>query len=111
MMIIIIMALQSQEKINNYIITFQLQKITYNGTEGFFIPFTGYQQLLLLLNDYVYYQELVIIKDNRIKELQNLELLNYKLKTGLGISISFNIGVSLLAISLGILTYNLAKLN
>lgn len=95
------------ERVDNYIITFQLQKINYVGVDGYFIPFEGFKQLRLVLNDYIYYQDLVIIKDDRIKYLEKLELTNFKLKTGLAVSISFNVGISLVTLGLGLLLYNL----
>ena len=111
-MIILIMASQSQEKnqdkLNNYILTFQLQKTTVNGVDGFFIPFEGYKQLLLYMNDYIYYQNLVIIKDDRIKQLEKFELTNFKLKTALGVAIAFDIGSLFLCAGLGVMCYNLA---
>jgi hypothetical protein len=96
------------ERANNIIITFQVQKITYNGIDGFFIPLIGYKQLVLIINDYLYMQDLIVLKDNRIKKLEYLELANFKLKTGLGIAISFDVGTTLLAAGLGLLCYNLA---
>jgi hypothetical protein len=105
------MGLQSNEnveKVDNIITTFQLQKITYNGVDGFFMPFTGFKQMRIILNDYVYMQDLISLKEERIQQLEKYEIMNFKLKTGLGISISFNIGISLLAVALGFLTYNLA---
>jgi hypothetical protein len=38
-----------EERINNYIITFQAQKITHNGVEGYFIPIHGWNQLTYTL--------------------------------------------------------------
>ena len=114
MIVMIIMGLQSQEKnnyvdrVDNIIITFQMQKITYNGIDGFFLPFAGYKQMRLILNDYIYYQDLLILKEERIKQLERFEIMNFKLKTALGITISFDVGISLIAIGLGFLTYNLA---
>jgi hypothetical protein len=99
----------NDDRLNEYIVTFQLQKITYNGVEGFFIPFSGYKQVLLCLNDYIYYQDLVILKNERIKQLESLETLNFQLKTGLGVSISFNIGISLVAVGVGVLCYGLSR--
>jgi hypothetical protein len=95
------------ERANNIIVTFQVQKITYNGIDGFFIPLIGYKQLILILNDYLYLQDLIVIKNNRIKQLEGLELANFKLKTGLGIAISFDVGTTLLAAGLILLCYNL----
>ncbi len=99
-----------ESKLNNYIITLQLQKINYEGVEGFFIPFnTGYKRLLFYLNDYIYYQDLIVIKDERIKKLEKLEMKNFKVRTALGISISCNVGEILLCSALGILCWNLAR--
>jgi len=100
---------KQKERLNSYITTFQLQKITYQGVEGFFIPYSGYTQLMLDLNDYIYYQDLLTIKDEKIKQLEKLEITNFQLKTVLGITISFDVGTSLLAAALGIMCYNLAK--
>jgi hypothetical protein len=114
MIIIITMGLQSQEKdsyqdkVDNIVITFQMQKINYNGIDGWFIPFAGYKQLRLTLNDYVYCQDLIIIKDERIKQLERFEIINFRLKTALAITISFDVGTTLIAVGLGLLTYNLA---
>ena len=100
---------RSQEtRLNDYIVTFQLQKIIHNGVEGFFIPFAGYKRMLGYLNDYIYLQDLILIKDDRIKQLEHLEIINFRLKTGLGIAISFDVGSILLCAGLGILCYNLA---
>lgn len=98
----------SSQQVDNIIITFQMQKITYQGIEGFFIPFSGFKQMRIILNDYVYMQELIEIKNQRIKDLEKLEVMNFKLKTGLAIAISFDVGITLIAVGLGLLTYNLA---
>lgn len=96
-----------QEQINEYTSKLLLQRITYNGVEGYFIPFSGYQQLRFIINDYITLQELIVVKDNRIVQLERYELMNFKLKTGLGISIGFNVGEIILAVSAGMLTYTL----
>jgi len=98
----------TKEKLNNYILTFQAQKITYNGIEGFFIPIEGWNQLTITLRDYIYFQDLVLLKDERIKQLEKLELTNFKLKTALGVTIAFDVGSLFLCAGLGILCYNMA---
>lgn len=110
------MALVSQEKQNNYedqvnniIITFQMQKVTINGTQGYFIPQAGYDQMRYILNDYVYCLDVIKIKTERIQQLERLEIVNFRLKTALGITISIDVGSLFLCAGLGILTYNLAK--
>lgn len=113
MLILMTMALSSQEtieqRLNSYILTFQMQKITYNGVEGFFIPLQGHKQLVLMINDYIYCQDLLSLKDMRIKKLERLEIENFRLKTTLGITIAFDVGATLIAAGLGLLCYNIAK--
>lgn len=113
MLILMTMALSSQDtieqRLNNYILTFQMQKITYNGVEGFFIPLQGHKQLVLMINDYIYCQDLLLLKDIRIKNLERFELENFRLKTALGVTIAFDVGASLVAVGLGLLCYNIAK--
>lgn len=99
---------KTKDRLNNYILTFQAQKITYNGIEGFFIPTTGWNQLVITLRDYIYFQDLAIFKDERIQQLEKYEKNNFKLKTALGIAISFDVGSLFLCAGLGILCYNLA---
>jgi hypothetical protein len=97
------------ERVNSIILSFQAEKITYNGQEGFFISSLGWKNLYLVLNDYIYMQNLVIIKDDRIKQLEKMEVTNFKLKTALGITIAFDVGSILLASGLGVMCWNLAK--
>lgn len=99
-----------EERINSYILKLQLQKITYNGVEGFFIPLQGHKQLVLMINDYIYYQDLVKIKDERINVLEKMGIENFKLKTALGITISFDVGAVFVIAGLGMLLYNLDKM-
>jgi hypothetical protein len=88
-----------------------MQKITYNGVEGFFIPLQGHTQLVLTIRDYVYCQDSLSLKDTRIKKLERFELENFKLKTALGVTIAFDVGASLVAVGLGLLCYNIALVN
>ena len=99
---------KTKDRLNNYILTFQAQKITYNGIDGFFIPATGWNQVVITLRDYIYFQDLALLKDSRIQQLEKYEKNNFKLKTALGISISFDVGSLFLCAGLGILCYNLA---
>ena len=115
MVIIITMGLYANEKendnidrVNELIISFNIQKISFQGAEGFFIPLSGYKQLNYVLNDYIYMQDLLIKKNETIHNLQRLETINFRLKTALGISISFDVGSILLCAGLGLLCYNLA---
>jgi hypothetical protein len=98
-----------KDRMNTYIGTFQIQKITWQNQEGFFIPAAGYNQFVILLRDYIYYQDLLELKEARIKQLESLETMNFKLKTGLGISIAFDVGSLFLCAGLSLLCYNLAK--
>ena len=100
-MILTTMALSSneldqKEQLNNYLIRFQLQKITYNGIEGYFIPFEGYRQLTFILNDYIFTQmEMQIYKDQisfmKI-EIDKLQTKNKRLSYGFGITLALDIG-------------------
>ena len=99
---------KTKERLNNYILTFQAQKITYNGMVGFFIPAEGWNQLVVTLRDYIYFQDLVYLKDERIKQLEKYELINFKLKTALGVTIAFDVGSLFLCAGLSVLCYNLA---
>lgn len=96
------------DRVNDLIISFNVQKITYQGVEGFFIPLQGYKNLNYILNDYIYLQDLLIKKNETIKELHSLEIKNFRLKTALGVTISFDVGSLFLCVGLGILCYNLA---
>jgi hypothetical protein len=96
------------DRANDLIISFQIQKISFQGVEGFFIPLSGYKNLNYILNDYIYMQDLLIYKDERIAKLERLEVKNFRLKTALGVSISFDVGSLFLCAGLGILCYNLA---
>jgi hypothetical protein len=96
------------DRVNETIKTLHIQKITVQGVDGFFIPLTGHKNLLYILNDYIYLQDLLVVKDQRIAKLEKLEVKNFRLKTALGVSISFDIGSLFLCAGLGILCYNLA---
>ena len=99
--------LDRQEQINKYTSSFLLQRIVYNGVDGYFISYSGYQQLRFVINDYISLQELIVVKDNRILQLEKYEIMNFKLKTGLGISIGFNVGEVILAVSAAMLSYTI----
>lgn len=99
--------LENKEKLNEYISSLQLKKITHNGVEGYFLPHQGRNQMIIYFNDYIYCQKIIMEKDKTILRLEKYEKINFKLKTGLGISISFNAGLFLLGTGIAILTYNL----
>ncbi len=101
--------IEKQIQLNSYTIRYNLQLINYQGQSGYFIPLDNYKLLRNDILNYIYYQDLVVIKDERIKQLEKYEIQIAKYKTGLGISISFNVGISLVAIATGILCYNLAR--
>ena len=97
-----------QEQINSYTQTFLLERITYNGQEGYFIPIEGYKKLRITLLDYIILQEIDIIKDERITKLEKYGVMNFKLKTALGIAIAFDFGSLFLCAGVSILCYNIA---
>jgi hypothetical protein len=112
MMTIMTMALSSEElspeikkRLNDYIITFDMQKITYNGVEGYFIPSSGFTKVELCLRKLLMYEDLVIIKDDRIQKLEKYELEMWKWKTGLGVSVAFNVGLTCIAAGIGMILY------
>jgi hypothetical protein len=77
--------IEHDDILNNYILSFQMQKITHDGVEGFFIPFTGYKQLLFLLNDYVFLQKKY---DITMKHLKNYNAIKFGLGTMSAVSIT-----------------------
>lgn len=108
-MVIISQENERQEEINKITSQFSLTRITYNGQEGYFIPFTGYQQLRYIINHYLTLKEIIVEKDKTIARLEKFEKINFRLKTALGVSISINVGSIFLNAGMGIMCYNLAK--
>jgi len=100
-----------QDRVDVYMHSFFAEKIIYNGVVGYFVPISGWKNVELYIRDYVYYQDLVLAKDERIKQLEKYEVTIFKYRTALGVTISFDVGTTLVAIGLGMLCYNLALVN
>lgn len=98
-----------QDRVDFFMNTFYAEKITYNGVTGYFVPISGWKHIEFYIRDYVFYQDLCIEQKERIEKIEKYELMNFKLKTGLAIAISFDVGTTLVAIGLGMLCYNIAK--
>lgn len=98
-----------KKRLNDYIITFDMQKIMYNGVEGYFIPSSGFTRVELCLRKLLMYEDLIIVKDDRIKQLEHYELEMWKWKTGLGVSIAFNVGLTCISAGLGLILYGVNK--
>lgn len=109
-MILTITALSSEEnkeKINFYLGQLHLQKITYNGQQGYFMPFEGWTNLTHMLNDYYSYQLYYKEYQDRLQDIRRRERYNLRLRTGLGVSVSINVGFAFVAIGSGFLIYSL----
>ena len=116
-LIITTMGLVSQEeshdydiKVDNIILTFNIQKITYQGQQGWFIPHSGYDKLRLVLIDYVYLQDLNSLMDSRIQRLEKYELAVFRLRTALGVTIAVDIGAVAIGVAGCLVSYNIGVL-
>jgi hypothetical protein len=86
-----------------------MQKYTLNGIEGFWLPMSGYRNLLLILNDYLFLQEKYAFLENEnmlvLKKLGHYEIV----RTSLAISIAIAITEFFLCGALGFFCYAIAK--
>jgi|GEM_PF-4240261 len=98
-----------KKRLNDYIITFDMQKITYNGVDGYFIPSSGFTRVEVCLRKLLMYEDLILVKDERIKQLEHYELEMWKWRTGLGVSIAFNMGLTCITAGLGLILYGVNK--
>jgi hypothetical protein len=118
MMSIMIMGLSSVEKnkslsyedqFDNYIISFQCQKITYNGVQGYFIPSSGFSNLEFAINKLVYYDNSYPILESIKLQLQKELKWQSPLKTAFGVSLSINFISILIMVAEGFFVYSFSK--
>jgi hypothetical protein len=102
--------IEKKQELNNILITFKLQKITYDGIKGFFIPMSGYSVLTVLLLDYLYLQDEFSIVKKRLDDYWKLDRKLRRTQTAFGVSLGVSIAELILIFCAGFFSYSLASL-
>ncbi len=93
-----------KDEVNQIIDLFHFQKITYQGIEGFFMPLSGYNQLMITIDNFVYLQKKYELKSKLINDYD-------KVLTGLNVSIAIAITEFILLFAVGFFTYSITKIS
>ncbi len=93
-----------KDEVNLIVDSFHFQKINYLGVDGFFISLSGYNQLIMTINDFVYLQKKYELKSKLINDYD-------KILTGLNVTIAIAITEFILLFAVGFFTYSFTKIS
>jgi hypothetical protein len=99
--------LEKENELNELTNSFGFQKITFQGTQGFFISFNNYKLLRITLLDYLYMQDELSVIYKQLNSYWKLEKQKRLWQQSFTISLAINISFVLVASGLCLLIYNI----